>query len=420
MILKELPHVLPVLICGRKDLLFLDENRDIFKEEIVDKLNYSLSKWIEIHRNTRRSIRENLKGLSTILLVGNLMPFIIIDEAHLIGDIGELMERLRSFESDLKFAGVMLLFQDLSQEQREKINSAIHGRGGSRFRLRELSTKDFLPAGDELEKIEQWVFSILKDKVAAKVYTRIAADFGFRAANMFGHVYVNPVGRGDLKKVSAAIVRALSEKYKLPAERHISTDSSTARADLYLGDNRYLDVKVCTDTQSLIRAIKEDKAKGFNPIYIVVGNCDVPAQEAKAYQVRANIDPIARAVGAVAINIGVNEDELYGLLGKIIAESIDFEKIGLQKPSQEELIIKWATDLCKEIRKSREGLTFSQLIKKPLAKSLATTLGITLSRADDALKLIQELQSYHQCYRLPFRFSRYGRRVKCETTQEIL
>jgi hypothetical protein len=406
-ILNNLSNVIPVLLCGREDLA---TSLSTIQRELESKLSFSLSKWLEIHKNIRKTINKDLETLSLILELSDLMPFIIIDEAHMIKNLDALMSQVRSLESSMKLAGVMLLFQDLSEEQERKIYFQLQERGGSRFIWERLTTRELIPSGEELSKIEEWAAFIFNDKIASKVYTEIASTYGFRPANHFGLAYIEPKGKGELNKVSAAVVKALSEKYKVPKEQPIRTSSiAGARADLLFGNNIYFDVKVCSDAQSLKKAIEEDRAKGINPIYIVVGNCNVPGLGVKAIPVMTNVDSVAYAIKVTAYSIGIEEDILYKLVGNVIAENIDLELIGIQQPPEEELITTWATELCEETGK--EGIPRSEFIKKRQAKQLASILGIPLSKADDATKLVQELQRR----RLPFRFTLIGnKRVKCE------
>lgn len=399
-ILKKLNNIIPVLICGREDLA------SIFVQEITSKLNYTLSRWLEYHKNVRKSIDKDLDTLSIIMDICDLMPFIIIDEAHLVNNLDGLMSKIRSLESSLKLAGVMLLFQDLNEEQEKRILFQLHERGGSRFVWMKLSTNDLIPVGEEVERIYKWVKSIIIDEIASRTYTEIASTFGFRAANHFALAFIEPKGGGNLSKMSAAVVDVLASKYNVPKEVVTDTSSHRVRADIYISGIP-IDVKICSDTQSLKRAIEDDKKKGYMPVYVVVGNCDTSGLGVKAISIPTDAPSLAYAIEIAAYNIGINAEVLFRKLGEVIAEYVDFSSLGVQKPRQEELIVKLASELCEEI--GEEGVTRSDLIRKSHAKKLASIFSIPLSKADDVSKFLQELQRRQ----LPFRFISVGRKVKC-------
>jgi hypothetical protein len=74
-----------------------------------------------------------LRQLSYVLEAAGLRVLLIIDNAHLAHDLGRLMDKIRELEEELQYAGVMLIFKDMNEEELEKAMEVLLQRGATRF-----------------------------------------------------------------------------------------------------------------------------------------------------------------------------------------------------------------------------------------------------------------------------------------------
>jgi hypothetical protein len=181
--IDERRDVLPAILCGSEKLV-----RE-FERELFWSLSKALYDFLMKTRKTRRKLEDagvtELKQLSFALEVAGLKTFLIIDEAHLVPNLDKLMDKIRELEDELQYAGVLLMFQDLNEEQKKMIEQMLIGRGGTKFTREELTEHHLLPTGDQVKEIREWAEEALGDAVAAAVYAKLAEVYGFRAANHF-------------------------------------------------------------------------------------------------------------------------------------------------------------------------------------------------------------------------------------------
>ena len=74
-----------------------------------------------------------LRQLSYVLEVAGLRVLLIIDNAHLVPDLGKLMDKIRELEEELWYAGIILIFKDRGEEELENVRKTLIKRGASRF-----------------------------------------------------------------------------------------------------------------------------------------------------------------------------------------------------------------------------------------------------------------------------------------------
>lgn len=390
--------VLPVVLCGKANLHHELEN------ELTNAISKALYEWMKKHREIDELPSafgiSTLKSLSYVLRAAGLRLFVILDEAHLVVDIGRLAERLREFEPYFKYAGLLLLFQDLTDEEKTRIRDMIIGRGGSRFSWEVLDAKYLLPSGEVLDEVEEWAERELEDGAAARIYRRLAALYGFRAANYFADKFLKPpvVKSPNLPQLHNALVRALAKKYGALVE--VST--GRCRADL-MKNGVAVDVKLCTGPQSFETEVKKDREKDCNFKYVAVGNCEGDVK------LQTDIRSIALGIETVALNMGANVVDVYNLAAEALAELIDLSKIfgapEVAGPSLEKVayLVEW---LCKEV--GQEGKTRSYVKERPYTRQLAAMFGLELKSAEDVSRLVQKLQEIKGLkYRIGLKRSSY-------------
>jgi hypothetical protein len=296
------------------------------------------------------------------------------------------------------------MFQDLGAEQKERIKDMLMGRGGTRFAWAELTEDDLLPRGDQVKEIRDWAKEMLGDAVAATVYARLAEVYGFRAANHFAQHFRSPrPASGDEIELSAALVRALAKRYNVPAEVAVE---GRCRADLIVGRHA-LDVKICSDPNSLKRAVEDDARRGCDVKYVVVGRCRaaVPPERLVAV-VETDAASLAYAIRMAAGSMGIST--IVDKAAEALAELIDLSALGaVEQGPDVEKIKTLLEELCRSL--DAQGEVRSRVMKNNYMRSIAATLGIELQKADDVNKVVQHLQKME----LPYYIQLAGSRVKC-------
>jgi hypothetical protein len=73
-----------------------------------------------------------LRQLSYVLEAAGLRVLLIIDNAHLVPDLGKLMDKIMELEEELQYAGVVLIL-DMNEEELEKAREVLLKRGATRF-----------------------------------------------------------------------------------------------------------------------------------------------------------------------------------------------------------------------------------------------------------------------------------------------
>ena len=405
-IIDERRDVLPAILCGGEKLA-----RD-FERELFSSLSKALYDFLMKVRKAKRRLEDagidDLRQLSFVLEVAGLKTFLIIDEAHLVPDLGKLMEKVRELEGELRYAGVLLMFQDLSAEQKKEIIQMLIGRGGTRFTWDELSEdRHLLPTGDQVKEIRKWAEEALGDAAAAAVYAKLAEVHGFRAANHFAQHFRSPrltsATSGDERELSAALVRALAKRYGLLTEVAVE---GRCRADLIAG-RQAVDVKICSDPNSLKRAVEDDVRKNCDVKYVVVGRCRTAVpQERLAAVVETDAASLAHAAGMAKNSMGMLS--IVDTVAEALAELIGLSALGAEKQRPDEEKVKSLLEqLCLSL--GQEGETRSKLINNRYMRAIAATLGIELQRADDVNKVVQHVQKME----LPYYLRLAGARVKC-------
>jgi hypothetical protein len=396
-IMREADGVLPLVLCGKEDL----SRQDFLEKELENAIQKALYEWVKLHRGVEKlpsncDIRSLIQ-FSYVMEVAGLRLFLIVDEARLIGgasNVGKFLEGLRVLEDKFAFAGLLLMFQDLTSEEHELLLRQISGRGGSRWLWDGdvLTHQDLLPQGEEIDRVRKWAAQILGDAVAAAVYSRISAELGFRAANIFALTFLRPSGKVSLTELHNSIVKALSEKYRLPREQAVGG----CRADLVIGSVP-ADVKLCTDTDSFIKAFEEDRRKGCNFEYIVIGHLNedlLPDDARRAIRVplRVDVQAIASGLTAVSASMHLSSDTVFTIAAGAIADLIDLRDLGVTGEVSRESLLPLLEELCTEIEHRGGKVSRTELVRLRNAKSLAARLGISLARADDANRLVQRVQ----------------------------
>ncbi len=401
-VINEKQDVLPVILCGNEKL-----TRD-FERAIFLSLSRALYDFLVKTRMARRRPEDagitDLKQLSFVLEVAKLKTFLIIDEAHLVPDLGRLMDKIRELEEELQYADILLMFQELDVEQKEKIKDMLMGRGGTRFNLVELTERYLLPTGDQIKDIKDWAEKMLGDVAVAAVYTKLAETYGFRAANHFAQHFRSPKpASGDERELSAALVRALAKKYNLPTEVAVE---GRCRADLIVGKHA-VDVKICSDPNSLKRAVEDDAKKKCDVKYVVVGRCKsaVP-QEKLVAVVETDAASLAYAVRMAAGNMDISA--ITDKAAEALAELIDLSVLGIKEHRPHvEKIKSLLEELCRSL--DVQGEVRYRVKNNKYMRTIAATLGIELREADDVDKVVQQLQKME----LPYHLRLVGARVKC-------
>jgi hypothetical protein len=335
--------------------------------------------------------------------VAKLKVFLIIDEAHLVPDLDRLMDKIRELEGELQYAGILLMFQELDVKQKERIKDMLVGRGGTRFAWEELTERDLLPTGDQVKDIRKWAEEMLGDAVAAAVYAKLAEVYGFRAANHFAQHFRNPKpSSGDERELSAALARALAKKYNLPTEVAVG---GRCRADLIVGRHA-VDVKICSDPNSLKRSVEDDVKRRCDVKYVVVGRCKsaVP-QEKLIAVVETDAASLAYAVRMAAGSMNI--PTIVDTAAEALAELIDLSVLGAKEHSAEEKIKSLLEELCRSL--GAQGEARSKVKDNKYMRAIAATLGIELQKADDVNKVVQQIQKME----LPYYLRLDGARVKC-------
>jgi hypothetical protein len=401
-VINERQDVLPVILCGNEKL-----TRD-FERAIFLSLSRALYDFLVKTRMARRRPEDagitDLKQLSFVLEVARLKAFLIIDEAHLVPDLGKLMDKIRELEEELQYASVLLMFQDLNVEQKEKIKDMLIGRGGTRFNLVELTEQRLLPTGDQVKEIREWAEKALGDVAAAAVYAKLAETYGFRAANHFAQHFRSPrPASGDERELSAALVRALAKKYSLPTEVAVE---GRCRADLIVGKHA-VDVKICNDPNSLKRAVEDDAKRKCDVKYVVVGRCKSAVPQEKLVAV---VETDAASL-AYAVRMAVGNMDISAIIDKAaeaLAELIDLSVLGIEEHRPDvEKIKSLLEELCRSL--DVQGEARSRVKNNKYMRTIAATLGIELREADDVDKVVQQLQKME----LPYYLRLVGARVKC-------
>ena len=400
-VINERQDVLPAVLCGSEKL-----TRD-FEHAVFLSLSRALYDFLVKTRMARRRPEDagiaDLKQLSFVLEVAKLKTFLIIDEAHLVPDLGKLMDKIRELEEELQYAGVLLMFQDLDVGQKEKIRDVLMGRGGTRFSWEELTEHHLLPTGDQVKEIKEWAEKALGDAAAAAVYAKMAEAYGFRAANHFAQYFRSPKpSSGDERELSAALVRALAKKYSLPTEVAVE---GRCRADLIVGRHA-VDVKICNDPNSLKRAVEDDAKRSCGVKYVVVGRCRsaVPPEKLVA-AVETDAASLAYAVRMAAGSMHISA--ITDKAAEALAELIDLTVLGVEEHRPEEKIKSLLEELCRTL--GPQGETRSRVKENKYMLAIAATLGIELQKADDVNKVVQQLQKME----LPHYLRLVGARVKC-------
>ncbi len=401
-IINERRDVLPAVLCGGEKL-----TRD-FERIVFLSLSRALYDFLVKTQMTRRRPEDagitDFKQLTFVLEVARLKAFLIVDEAHLVPDLDRLMDKIRELEGELQYAGILLMFQDLDEKQKEKIRDVLVGRGGTRFAWGgELTERDLLPTGDQVKEIRKWAEEALGDAVAAAVYAKLAEVYGFRAANHFAQHFRSPKpASGDEKELSAALVRALAKKYNLPTEVAVE---GRCRADLIAGRHA-VDVKICSDPNSLKRAVEDDTKRKCDVKYVVVGRCKsaVP-QEKLVATLEADAASLAYAVRMAAGSMSISA--IVDTAAEALAELIDLSGLGVEERRAEEKIKSLLEELCRSL--GTIGETRSKVKEDRYMRAIAATLGIELQKADDVNKVVQQIQKME----LPYYLRLDGARVKC-------
>jgi hypothetical protein len=400
-IISERQDVLPAVLCGGEKL-----TRE-FERAVFLSLSRALYDFLVKTRMTKRRPEDagiaDLRQLSFVLEMARLKVFLIVDEAHLVPDLDRLMDKIRELEGELQYAGILLMFQDLDANQKEKIKDMLMGRGGTRFNLGELTERELLPAGDQVKEIRKWAEEMLGDAVAAAVYAKLAEVYGFRAANHFAQHFRSPKpASGDERELSAALVRALAKKYSLPTEAAVE---GRCRTDLIVG-KQAVDVKICSDPNSLKRAVEDDAKRGCDVKYVVVGGCrSAVPQEKLVATVGTDAASLAYAVRMAAGNMSISA--IADTAAEALAELIDLSVLGAKERRLEEKIKSLLEELCRSL--GQQGETRSKVKEDRYMRAIAATLGIELQKADDVNKVVQQIQKME----LPYYLRLVGARVKC-------
>ena len=401
-VLDKRRDVLPAVLCGGEKLL-----RN-FEHELYLALSKAFTDFMLKTRGVRRRPEDaevtELRQLSFVLEAAGLKTFLIVDEAHLVlSDLGRLMDKIRELEDELQYAGVLLMFQDLSEEEYRRIVEALIGRGGTRFEWIPLTERDLLPTGDQVKEIRKWAEEMLGDAVAAAVYAKLAEVYGFRAANHFAQHFRSPKpASGDERELSAALVRALAKKYNIPTEVAVE---GRCRTDLMAGMHA-VDVKICSDPNSLKRAVEDDAKRKCDVKYVVVGRCrSAVPQEKLVTAVETDAASLAYAVRMAAGNMSISA--ITDKAAEALAELIDLSVLGVKEHRLEEKIKSLLEELCRSL--GQQGGTRSKVKEDRYMRAIAATLGIELQKADDVNKVVQQIQKME----LPYYLRLAGARVKC-------
>jgi hypothetical protein len=404
---KEL-GVLPAVLCGSEKLL------RSFEHELFSALSRALTDFLLKVRGVRRRPEDagvtELKQLSFVLETAGLKVFLIVDEAHLVPNLDEFMNKIRELERELQYAGIILMFQDLSEEEKRRIKDILMGRGGTRFEWGELTEHELLPTGDQVKKIREWAEEALRDVAAAAVYAKLAETYGFRAANHFARHFRSPKPvSGDERELSVALVRALAKRYGLLTEVAVER---RCRADLIVGKHA-VDVKICSDPNSLKKAVEDDVKKKCNVKYIIVGRCKstIP-QEKLVATVETDAASLAYAVRMAAGNMNISS--IIDKAAEALAELIDLSALGVEEQRPDEEKVKSLLEqLCLSL--GQQGETRSKLKDNRIMRAIAATLGIELRRAEDVNKVVQQIQKMNLPYYL-WLVDRYH--VKCASRKK--
>jgi len=400
-LIDEGRDVLPAILCGSEKLA-----RD-FERMAFSSLSRALYDFLVKARRARRRPEDagvtELRQLSFVLEVAGLKTFLIIDEAHLVPDLGKLMDKIRELEEELQYAGVLLMFQDMGEDERKKVEEALIGRGGTRFSSVTLSEHHLLPTGDQIKRIREWAEGALGDAAAAAVYAKLAEVYGFRAANHFAQHFRSPKpASGDERELSAALVKALAKRYGLPAE---VAAEGRCRADLVVG-GRAVDVKICNDPNSLRRAVEDDAKRGCDMKYVVVGRCRTAVpQERLAAVVETDAASLAYAARMAAVSMDISS--IVDKAAEALAELVDLSALGAEEQRPEEKVKSLLEQLCLSLGSQSE--TRSKLRNDRYMRAIAATLGIELQRAEDVDKVVQQIQKME----LPYYLRLVDKRVRC-------
>ncbi len=394
--LDERRDVLPAILCGGERLL------RSFEHELFSALSRALTDFLLKVRGVRRRPEDagvtELRQLSFVLETAGLKVFLIVDEAHLVPNLDEFMNKIRELERELQYAGIILMFQDLSEEEKRKIKDILMGRGGTRFGWSELTEHELLPAGDQVKDIRKWAEEALGDVVVAAVYAKLAEVYGFRAANHFAQHFRSPkltsATSGDERELSAALVRALAKRYGLPTEVAVE---GRCRADLIVGKHA-VDVKICSDPNSLKRSVEDDVKRKCDVKYVVVGRCKSAVPQGKLIAVvETDAASLAYAVRMAAGSMNISS--ITDKAAEALAELIDLSALGAEEQRPDEEKIKSLLEqLCHSL--GQQGEVRSRLKNNRTMRAIAATLGIELQRAEDVNKVVQQIQKMNLPYYL--------------------
>jgi hypothetical protein len=410
--IDERRDVLPAILCGSEKLV-----RE-FERELFWSLSKALYDFLMKTRKTRRKPEDagvtELKQLSFALEVAGLKTFLIIDEAHLVPNLDKLMDKIRELEDELQYAGVLLMFQDLNEEEKRKVKELLLGRGGTRFAWEELTEHHLLPTGDQVKEIREWAEEALGDAVAAAVYAKLAEVYGFRAANHFAQHFRSPKpASGDERELSAALVRALAKRYGLPTE---VTVKGRCRADLMVGKHA-VDVKICSDPNSLKRAVEDDVKKNCDVKYVVVGRCRAAVSQERLVAI-VETDAASLAYAARMAARSMDMPFIVDTVAEALAELIDLSALGAKEQRPDEEKVKSLLEqLCLSL--GQQSVARYKLVRNRYMQVIAATLGIELQRADDVDKVVQRVQKMELPYYLRLVGTTYVKCVRRETSNTV-
>jgi len=133
------------MLSERHDVLPAALKIEVYDEELLHSIEralyMTLSKKLYDFMVNVRGVRRwpedagvtELRQLSYVLEAAGLSVLLIINNAQLVPDLGKLMDKIRELEEELRYAGVILIFHDVGEEELESIRKMLVKRGASRF-----------------------------------------------------------------------------------------------------------------------------------------------------------------------------------------------------------------------------------------------------------------------------------------------